>query len=256
MKFFSIVLSLCLHLIVILLLVHFTCVSQKHVSKEEKLYKVNLVSLQEKKVRKVAYVKRKPTKKTKSIPKKAIKKKEIVAKPVPEKKVEEEKKVALPEKAKKEMYSESVEETINKRLKGRIAAMKGKFEEEEKEMEQEKERKKEKEQEKIENEQKRQEEYGSYKELLKTSITKNCFLNEALIEKGLEIIVKITISNNGDIIEAVIKKPSGNKYFDKITMDAINRSDPLPDVPMNLRTNHCFNIELTFNPEKYEEPHN
>ena len=219
------------------------------------MYKVNLVSLQEKKVRKVAYVKRKPTKKTKSIPKKAIKKKEIVAKPVPEKKVEEEKKVALPEKAKKEMYSESVEETINKRLKGRIAAMKGKFEEEEKEMEQEKERKKEKEQEKIENEKKRQEEYDNYEEKLKDFIELS--LNPAFIEKqNLKTTVEMIETNNGEIIKATMEKSSGNEYFDNTVMDAISRSNPLRAVPPDLRENHYLDIELEFTLKEYEKLHN
>ena len=205
MKFFSIVLSLCLHLIVILLLVHFIGVSQKHASKEEKLYKVSLVLLQEKKARKATYVKRRPTKKTKSVPKKVTKKKEIVAKTVPEKKSEEQEKVALPEKAKEEMYSKSMEEIIKKRMEGKKAAWRRKIKEEEKEMEREEERKKEEKREKIENEQKKQEEYDNCRESLQLFIERHWFLNLAFIEKqNLKATVRIIVTNNGEIIKPTI----------------------------------------------------
>ena len=254
MKFFSIVLSLCLHLIVILLLVHFTCVSQKHTSKEEKLYKVSLVSLQEKKARKVVHVKRRPTKKTKSVPKKVTKKKEIVAKTVLEKKSKEQKKVALPEKAKEEMYSKSMEEIIKKRMEGKKAAWKRKFEEEEKEMEQEKERKKEEEREKVENEQKKQEEYDDCRESLQFFIERHWFLNLAFIEKqNLKATVRIIVTNNGEIIKPTIRKSSGNKYFDDMALDAIERSNPLPKTLINLKDNTYL---VVFDLKDYEEPHN
>lgn len=254
MKFFSIVLSLCLHLIVILLLVHFTCVSQKHTSKEEKLYKVSLVSLQEKKARKATYVKRRPTKKTKSVPKKTTKEKEIVAKPVPEKKSEEQKKVALPEKAKEEMYSKSMEEIIKKRMEGKKAAWRRKIKEEEKEMEREEERKKEEKREKIENEQKKQEEYDNCRESLQLFIEKHWFLNLAFIEKqNLKATVRIIVTNNGEIIKPTIRKSSGNKYFDDMALDAIKRSNPLPETLINLKDNTYL---VVFDLKDYEKLHN
>ncbi|MEA1994676.1 MAG: energy transducer TonB [Campylobacterota bacterium] len=247
MKFFSIVLSLCLHLIVVLLLVHFTCVSQKHTSKEEKLYKVNLVSLQEKKARKVAYVKRKPTKKTKSVPKKVVKKKEIVAKTVPEKSEEKKKPVSSEDALEgvgEKMHSEKIDEMKEKEIKERISDIRKKFEEEEKE------------QEKIENEQKRQEEYGSYEKRLEDFIKLS--LNPAFIEKqNLKTEVKIVVDSSGNIVEMEIINSSGDEYFDNMVRDAISRSDPLLKPPAILLIGkHYLDMNLEFDPKKYEKLHN
>ncbi len=247
MKFFSIVLSLCLHLIVILLLVHFIGVSQKHVSKEEKLYKVSLVSLQEKKARKIAYVKRGPRKKTKSIPKEATKKKEIAAKTVPEKSEKKKKPASLPEKVLEEVrekrHFKKINEMREKELEGKMAAITRKIKEEEKE------------QEKIENEKKRQEEYDNYEEKLNGFIKLS--LNPAFIEKqNLKTTVEVVIDNNGEIIKATMEESSGNVYFDKMVMDAVSRFDPLPKPPANLLIGNYLDMKLEFNPEKYEELHN
>jgi len=227
MKFFSIILSLCLHLIVILLLVHFTCVSQKHALKEEKLYKVSLVSLQEKKARKVAYIKRKPTKKTKRIPNKVTKKRE--AKTVPQRK----KKMASLEKVGEEMYSKKIEEMREKELEKRKSAMR----------------------EKLQGEEEKQEKVG-YEGLLKSIIEKNWFLNKAFIGRGDFItVVEVVMSNSGDIIKTKVVKSSGDDYFDRTVMNAIDRSN-LPEVPMNLRENHCLHVELYFALKDYEKLHN
>ncbi len=235
MKFFSIVLSLCLHLIVIVLLVHFTCVSQKHVSKEEKLYKVSLVSLHEKKVRKVTYVKKKPTKRTKSVPKKVTKKKEIVTKTVPEKKSEKKKEMVLLEKVREEIHSKKIEEMREKEIEKRKSTMR----------------------EELQGEGEKQEKVGSYKDLLKSIIEENWFLNKAFIEeKNLKTMVTIKLSDSGDVSEKKLEESSGNDYFDRTVMNAISYSNPLPSVPIDLRENHGLHVELYFTLEEYEKLHN
>ncbi len=230
MKFFSVFLSLCLHLIVILLLVHFTGVPQRRAEKE-KLYMVSLVSLQEKKA-KTVHIKRKPGKKTKSIPKEVTGKKEVVRKPVVEKEDVKKKEMALLEKVRERIYSKRIEEMREEEIEKKKSAMR----------------------ERLQGEEEKQEKV-SYESLLKSIIEKNWFLNKAFITRGnFKTVVEVIVSNSGDIIKTKVIKSSGDDYFDGTVINAIVRSH-LPEVPMHLRENHCLRVELYFTLEEYEELH-
>jgi TonB family protein len=142
------------------------------------------------------------------------------------------------------MYSKKIEEKREKEIEEKKTAMRRKVQEGEGK------------QKRVENEEKRQEKYGSYKELLKTSITKKWFLNPAFIEKqNLKAEVEIVIDNDGNINTKKVKSSSSNKHFDEMVIDAISRSNPLPAVPPDLRENHYLDIKLEFTLEDYEKLH-
>ncbi len=67
----------------------------------------------------------------------------------------------------------------------------------------------------------------------------------AALSYGLETIVSITINKDGKVSNIKIEKSSGNSYFDQTAIRAINKVNPLPQLPPSWLQN-SINIGIKF----------
>ncbi|MGB9755277.1 MAG: TonB family protein [Desulfurella sp.] len=89
--------------------------------------------------------------------------------------------------------------------------------------------------------------FSDYLSVVQGIIHSNWFVDQNLLPNNkLVTRVKITISSNGKIIGTSIVKSSGNLYFDRTVINAIN-SSTLPPVPQRyLNTHNTLDLILNF----------
>ena len=89
--------------------------------------------------------------------------------------------------------------------------------------------------------------FKSYGALVKTIVSRNYTVPEAYQLKGanLRVVFRITISERGDLMDLVVKQPSGDPVFDDLSMQAVRASVPLPKPPAGLAGEP---FELSFTP--------
>ncbi|MBM4253369.1 MAG: TonB family protein [Deltaproteobacteria bacterium] len=74
---------------------------------------------------------------------------------------------------------------------------------------------------------------NAYRSRLSQAIRRNYAVPEALGIKGtaLSVVLIISVSENGELIELRVKEPSGNQAYDDDTVRAVRASVPLPRPP-------------------------
>ncbi|MFH2011178.1 MAG: energy transducer TonB [Pseudomonadota bacterium] len=75
--------------------------------------------------------------------------------------------------------------------------------------------------------------YKIYYTIIWGRIKEGWILPESLIKnkKDLEAIVSFKILRNGEIMDISFEKSSGNSYFDKSALRAVEKANPLPSLP-------------------------
>jgi len=86
-----------------------------------------------------------------------------------------------------------------------------------------------------------------YKMLLQSAIEQNWVFNDMLarIDQGLEVRVMIKILKNGEIRDIDYETRSGNHYLDESAKKAINRANPLPELPKGMNS---YEVVVIFTP--------
>jgi colicin import membrane protein len=65
---------------------------------------------------------------------------------------------------------------------------------------------------------------------------------------GLETIIVVIIERDGKIQKSWFEKMSGNALYDKSTMRAIKKAEPLPPIPKEFSDN-TIEFEISFHPD-------
>ncbi len=75
-----------------------------------------------------------------------------------------------------------------------------------------------------------------YQTILKSIISQNWVFNDAMarMNQNLEVEVLIKILKSGEIRDVTFMTKSGNQYLDESAKKAIQRSNPLPELPKGM----------------------
>ncbi len=75
-----------------------------------------------------------------------------------------------------------------------------------------------------------------YGALIKQAVHANYSLPEAYNLKGanLKVMISITVSESGDLLDLDVNQPSGDQVFDELTVQAVRASVPLPRPPKDV----------------------
>ncbi|MDQ1270958.1 MAG: TolA protein [Thermodesulfobacteriota bacterium] len=87
-----------------------------------------------------------------------------------------------------------------------------------------------------------------YQMVIKSAIEQNWVFNDAMagINKNLEVRIFIKILKSGDIRDISFETRSGNNYLDESAKKAIQRANPLPELPKGMTS---YELVLGFSPQ-------
>ncbi len=87
-----------------------------------------------------------------------------------------------------------------------------------------------------------------YQMVLKSAIEQNWVFNDimARMDKNLEVRILIKILKSGEIRDITYETKSGNQYLDESAKKAINRSNPLPELPKGMAS---YDVGVIFTPK-------
>jgi len=87
-----------------------------------------------------------------------------------------------------------------------------------------------------------------YKISLKYAIEQNWVFNDMLarLDNRLEVRVMIKILKSGEIRDVAFETKSGNRYLDESAKKAIKRANPLPKLPMGMKS---WDVVVSFTPK-------
>jgi len=87
-----------------------------------------------------------------------------------------------------------------------------------------------------------------YKMILGSEIEQNWVFNDALarMDQNLEVRILIKILKSGRIRDIIYETRSGNRYLDDSAKKAIKKADPLPQLPVGMRS---YDVVVIFTPK-------
>jgi colicin import membrane protein len=87
-----------------------------------------------------------------------------------------------------------------------------------------------------------------YKMLLQSAIEQNWVFNDMLakMDQNFEVRVLIKILKSGEIRDTTYETRSGNRYLDESAKKAINKANPLPELPKGMKS---YDVVVIFTPK-------
>ena len=87
-----------------------------------------------------------------------------------------------------------------------------------------------------------------YKMVLQSAIQQNWVFNDVLaqMDQNLQVTILIKILKSGEIRDITYETRSGNRYLDESAKKAIERANPLPELPQGMRS---FDVGVIFTPK-------
>ena len=86
-----------------------------------------------------------------------------------------------------------------------------------------------------------------YQMVIKSAIEQNWIFNDAMagLDQDLEVRIFIKILKSGDIRDISFETRSGNTYLDESAKKAVQRANPLPELPKGM---FSYELVLGFSP--------